>query len=130
MTLPIVINGVSYPHIHVLSIKRSFSVLDGPNAGRVMTGRMERDVIGTFYNYSMEIDASESDPAEYDSFYELISTPQNSMTVTVPYGQSTITFEAYVANGDDNLDLIGAAANRWGDLTVNFVAMDPQRRPA
>lgn len=129
MVEPIVIDGVSYPNIHVVSIKRSFSVLDGPNAGRVLTGRMERDVIGTYYNYSMEVDASESAPAEYDNFYEVISTPQDSHTIQVPYGQGTLTFEAYITNGDDNLDIIGENANRWGDLSINFIAISPQRVP-
>ena len=32
------LDGKAYPNLHVVSLKRSFSVLDGDNAGRVMTG--------------------------------------------------------------------------------------------
>lgn len=124
------IDGVEYSKIHVMSLKRSFSVLDGENAGRTMDGAMQRDIIGTYYNYSMEIDPYDSDPAEYDSLWEAISAPVDSHTVSFPYGRDMLTFEAYVANGEDELFDIFRGVNRWDNLTVNFVAMDPQRRPA
>ena len=80
-------------------------MLDGDNAGRVMTGAMKRDIIGTYYNYSMEIDPVSSDLAEYDEFYEAISSPVDSHVLTVPYAQTTLTFDAYAANGEDELSL-------------------------
>ena len=49
------VDGMEYRNIHVLSIKRSFAILDGDNAGRTMDGAMRRDIIGTYYNYSLEI---------------------------------------------------------------------------
>ena len=124
---PFVIDGQTYPHIHVVSLKRNFAVLDGPNAGRNLSGTMIRDIIGTYYNYSMEVDGDEKYPAEYDSFYEKISAPVRSHSMTFPYGQSTLTFDAYVSNGSDNLEYMGDH-NRWGTLSFNFVAMAPKRR--
>ena len=87
MTSVLSLDGKAYPNLHVVSLKRSFSVLDGDNAGRVMTGAMKRDIIGTYYNYSMEIDPVSSDLAEYDEFYEAISAPVDSHVLTVPYAQ-------------------------------------------
>lgn len=128
MTVPITMDGVEYPNIHVVSLKRSFQILDGENAGRVMTGEMDRDIIGTYYNYSCEIDASGADRQEYDDFYEAISAPKDSHEITVPYGQKSISFQAYVTNGEDNL-ITMYAENEWGGLSFNFIAMAPQRRP-
>lgn len=124
------VDGVEYSKIHVVSLKRSFSVLDGENAGRTMDGAMQRDIIGTYYNYALEIDPSDSDPEEYDSLYEALSAPQDSHAVTFPYGRGTLSFQAYVANGEDELFDIFRGANRWDNLTVNFIAMEPQRRPS
>lgn len=124
------IDGKEYANVHVTSLKRSFSVLDGENAGRTMDGAMQRDIIGTYYNYSMEIDPSESDPAEYDSLYEALSAPQNSHSIVVPYGLGTLEFQAYVSNGEDELFFAGGKEYQWDNLSVNFVAMKPQRRPA
>lgn len=124
------VDGVAYPHVFVSSLKRSFSVLDGGNAGRTMDGAMQRDIIGTYYNYSLELDPSYSEPAEYDALYEALSAPVNSHELTVPYGQETLTFQAYVANGEDELLHMYERLNRWENLTIHFVAMKPQRRPS
>lgn len=123
------VDGVEYSKIHVMSLKRSFSVLDGENAGRTMDGAMQRDIIGTYYNYALEIDPYDSDPAEYDAFWEVISSPVDSHTVSFPYGRDLLTFEAYVSNGEDELFDIFKGVNRWDNLTVNFIAMEPHRRP-
>ena len=123
------LDGKAYPNLHVVSLKRSFSVLDGDNAGRVMTGAMTRDIIGTYYNYSMEIDPVSSDLAEYDEFYEAISAPVDSHVLTVPYAQTTLTFDAYVANGEDELVSKYGSRNDWQNLAINFIAMKPKRTP-
>ena len=49
--------------------------------------------------------------------------------LTVPYAQGTMTFDAYVANGDDELAGSYDGRNDWGNLTINFVAMKPKRTP-
>lgn len=115
--------------MNVTSLKRSFSVLDGPNAGRTMDGGMQRDIIGTYYNYSLEIASDFSSPEEYDALYEVLSSPENSHTLVFPYAQELLTFQAYVANGEDELFHIYDGLNKWDGLSVNFIAMKPQRRP-
>lgn len=129
MGYALTVDGIEYPNIHLVSIKRSFSVLDGENAGRVMTGKMERDIIGTYYNYSAEVGSDSASREEYDKFYEVISAPVDSHIIVVPYAQGTMTFEAYVSNGDDNLLTAYGGENEWGELSFNFIAMEPQRTP-
>lgn len=127
ISAPVTIDGVTYPHIHVTSIKRNFQVLDGDNAGRVMSGAMVRDVIGTYYNYSISIDADGNWPQEYDRLYDVITSPVDSHTIIVPYAQTTLAFRAYVTNGSDDLKYMANTLNRWGGLSFNFIAMEPQR---
>ena len=64
------LDGKAYFNLHVVSCKRSFSVLDGDNAGRVMTGAMTRDIIGTYYNYSLEIDPVANGDDELTGSYD------------------------------------------------------------
>lgn len=123
------VDGVEYPGVNVLSLTRAFSVLDGPNAGRVMDGSAKRDIIGTYYNYRLELTSDYSDLGEYDSLYEVLSAPENSHQLTVPYGQGTLFFQAYVVNGEDELLHCRGQFNKWNNLTINFIAMKPQRRP-
>lgn len=123
------VDGVEY-NVFVPSggIKRSGKVLDGDKAGRVQTGRMERDIIGTYYNYAMQIDASRLDVASYDALYQVLSAPVDYHNIVVPYGQGTLSFRAYVANVDDELISIDGSRKRWGNLSFNFIAMEPQRK--
>lgn len=108
-------------------IKRSFSVSDSDKAGRVLTGRMVRDIIGTFYNYTIQLDTSKLSSTEYDALYEILSEPKDCHTITVPYGQRTITFDAYCTSGEDTLSKRHNNTNEWSGLSVNFIAMEPQR---
>ncbi len=111
-------------------LKRSGKVLDGDKAGRLQTGKMERDIIGTYYNYTLQIETKNLNVAEYDALFETLSAPVDSHVITVPYGQSTLTFDAYVANVDDELMRVQEDRNLWGKFAFTFTAMEPQRRPA
>lgn len=110
-------------------LKRSASALDGSNAGRLMSGRMVRDLIGVYYNYSLTVNTKDLDVEEYDAMYQVITAPVDYHIITVPYGQSALTFQAYIANADDELLKMTRGWNRWGTLSFNFVAMEPQRTP-
>lgn len=110
-------------------IKRSFSVLDSSKSGRLSNGEMQRDVIGTYYNYSIQFKCSTNSLKIYDEMYEVLSSPQDSHSITVPYGQEILTFQAYVTSGEDNLKKISKLGNEWSGLTVNFIATKPKRRP-
>ena len=127
---PIIIDNTYFYHIHFVSIKRTFEILDGENAGRLMSGEMERDIIGTYYNYSVEVDASEASAWEYDYLFDVLSRPMDAHMITLPFGQETLTFRAYVTQGSDELVYMANGNNRWGGLSFNFIAMSPQRRPS
>ena len=110
-------------------IQRSFSVLDTDKSGRSQSGDMIRDIIGTYYNYSIEINTKMLNYDEYDQLYEIISSPTEYHILTVPYGQTTLTFKAYVTSGSDSFDVKGKDGKiRWKGLKLNFIAMSPQRR--
>lgn len=123
-------DGVQYPGIVINNLKRGFQVLDGPNTDRVMTGGIVRDIIGTYYNYTMEVDPSNSAPEVYDAFYEVISAPVRSHMITVLYGyQGTMTYEAYVTAGEDSVFTAADGRTVWDGLSIQFIATDPQRKP-
>lgn len=122
------IDGVTFS-VNVMSLKRKAAVLDGDKAQRTQDARMHRDLKGTFYNYSINIDASLTDITKYDELYERLTAPVPSHTITFPYGQDILTFEAYVTNADDELLHMGEHKKIWGNLAVNFISMGPQRLP-
>lgn len=125
---PFLLDGVAY-NVHVTKLIRKFSVLDSDKSGRTMDGRMYRDPIGTFYNYEMTICQRDSDVQAMDRFWEVISQPAKSHVCTFPYNQQTLTQNMYVTSGTQELFLMTGKANRWGELTVSFVAMEPRVVP-
>lgn len=130
MRTPITMDGITYKvGIVYDTMSRSFSLLEGPNAGEMLSGRTERDILGTKYAYSMRVEPDPAHPADYDAFFEAISAPVDSHTITMPYGQTTLTFEAMVQSGSDTFRGKMAGINHYTGLTVNFVAIAPQRTP-
>lgn len=128
--VPFVLDGETFPGLAVISIKRSAKILDGDNVGRTLPhGAMQRDVIGTFYNYTMEIDQDNSNPAAYSRFYDFITAPVDYHIVTFPYNQETITGKYYVTAAEDVLNFIDEHGNEWSGLAVSFIATDPARTP-
>lgn len=127
----ITIDGTQYPNIIVTDITRKFTVLDGENTSRsIHDGAMVRDIIGTFYNYSITFDTRKADYQTYDALYELLSAPVASHSFVLPYAQTTRTFEGYVTSGDDNITVRkvnGTPRNIWGELTIEIIAMEAAR---
>ena len=111
-------------------VKRSFNILDGENSGRVQTGDMVSDIIGTYYNYSLQIEQDSQYPEDYDALYEVVSEPVDYHRIIVPYAQGTYQFEAYVTEGSDTLNLINNNnLYNWSGLNLSFVAMKPKKIP-
>lgn len=122
------LDGREYTAV-VTKLKRSAKVTDNDSAGRNKPGDMIRDIVGTYYNYTIEIATNHLDPADYDTLYQTLTAPVKDHQLTVAYGQGTITFRAYVTNVDDDLIRSGKEANIWGNLALNFIAMSPHRTP-
>ena len=118
------VDGVSYDVINS-ELTRSFQVLDGENAGRTLDGEMHRDVIGTYYNYTWKLEPKTTE--DYSTLYDVLSSPSDYHTITVPYNQSTKTFRAYVTNGQDQLRRQEDGVNYWTGLSINFIAISPNR---
>lgn len=109
------------------SLKRSFKVLDGPNTGTSIKARTIRDILGTAYGYSFQVEPDPRYPQDYDNFFDAISAPVDSHIVSLPYGQQRLEFEAMITSGSDTFGGTMGGFNRWRGLTVNFEPIEPQR---
>lgn len=123
-----IVDGIEYAlPIEYPSINRTFNFLEGGQGGVMQSGLEVLDTIGTKYSYSLTIPSYHKNPTVYDAFYESISRPDRVHTVTLPYGQSTITFDCKIESGTDTLYSNVWAYKSWGDLTVKFTPIRPQR---
>lgn len=125
------IDGVDL-RVWVTGVKRGFAVTDSEISGRLKNSDMFRDIIGTFYNYTLNVEPDPDYRADYDTFYDIVSAPTPFHDMVFPYGQGTIAFKAYVTSGED--DFKGekkgeTRINKYSGLSVQFIAKSPQRRP-
>lgn len=129
MTTGIIIDGTEYNiRIKYQTLRRAFDINEGVNSGTAIDGTMIRDIIGTRYNYQIDIEPDPADPTDYDAFYELISSPLPYHEVIFPYGQTSIMFDAAIQSGTDTYFGNIGGSNRWGGLTIVFKALTPQRK--
>lgn len=113
------------------SLRRIATVKDGVAAGTMKDGSYTRDIIGTLIDYSMTIERHSAQDDEYDALWLVLTDPDTPVhTVTFPYGQSTLTFAAYIQTVEDSLNYTINGYNGWGSMSVTFKAQTPQRVPS
>lgn len=95
--------------------------------GTTLDLRKHYDIRGTYYDYEVEFATTRLQVADYDNLYEVLTTPTESHTVTLPYGQDTLTFEARVSVASDSLISSYTNLKKWGTLKVTFEALTPQK---
>jgi hypothetical protein len=110
-------------------IERSFSVYDTKNTERLDSGEMFRDVLGTYYNYSVTVDSKNLSAEQYDALYETLSAPTDFHTFEMPYGQTVRVFQGYVTSGKDKYTGRINSQNCWGNLSFNMIAKELARTP-
>lgn len=95
--------------------------------GTTLDLRKHYDVKGTYYDYEVEFFPRKMSLNDYDALYEVLTDPQESHSVTLPYGQSDLTFEARVTASDDVLISRYGNKTKWGSIKVTFEALTPQK---
>lgn len=125
------INGVSFDvTVAISAIEESFNVLDGENAGRAMTGRMVRDIIGTYIGHKVTFFNGKSND-DYDALWDYLiaHSVDDSVMLEAADGQSSISYEAYYTSGTRKIRAAQGGVNYWDEIEVNFIPMDPQVTP-
>ena len=109
------------------SMKRSFELMEGNNTGTAISRRSIRDILGTNYTYRMTVLADPNYPEDYDNFYWKITEPVDYHSIVLPFGQSTITFQAKILSGEDVYTGYQTGYQRWDEMELTFEPMQPQR---
>lgn len=106
-------------------------MLDGPNAGRVMTGRMVRDVIGAYIGHKITAKPKGMDYAGIDNYWNYIKehSVDDYVTLEAADGQTTVAYDAYYTSAARKLRDVQNGVNYWGEVSVNFIPMDATVKP-
>ena len=124
------IDGVSYD-IGEIELKRGAEIIYDPvTQGQMLDFSEVDDAVATKYTYSFTIEPKHgavSERTEYDAFYEDITSPKSVRSVEVPFGQTTVTFQAKIKSASDSLKKSHGGVNKWSGLSVAFLPVRPQK---
>lgn len=126
------LNGVEFDaDIAISNYNRNFNVLDGENTGRVMAGRMIRDIIGTYIGHKVTVFRRGNNYQGLDDFWDYLvaHSVEDSVMLEAADGQSTISYEAYYTSASQDIEKVDGGVNYWGEIEVNFIPMDAQVKP-
>jgi len=124
------IDGNIY-NIGEVSLHRNGEIIYDPLTQGIMLDFSEMDdAAATKYTYSFTVEPRYGAPDtenQYDAFYYDITTPKSVRVVELPFGQSTITFNAKIKATSDILGKKYGGVSKWGGLNVTFEPIKPQR---
>ena len=121
----IIIDGTEYP-CAITNLKRKADILD-KTANRTEDGDLHREIIGTYYNYTLEIGVA-NDPVLYEMIFEKLAEPVNFHTIELPHDH--VSFQGYFGSVQDDIVRINDDGTyKCKNLTCNLVARLPRRRP-
>lgn len=126
------LNGITFDaDVAISNYNRHFDVLDGENAGRVMTGRMVRDIIGSYLGNKVTVFRRGDNYKGLDDFWDYLYTHSvdDSVMLEAADGQTTISYEAYYTSATQDIEKVENGVNYWGEIEVEFTPMDAQLTP-
>ena len=117
------IDGVEYK-VALSPLKRKGDVLD-LTAKRTEDGVLHREIIGTYYNYTLGVERG-GDMEAYNAFWWTVTAPSNHFII-LPY--STEEIEGYFGSCQDEIFFVNASGKRVKGFSCNMVAVRPARTP-
>ena len=124
------IDGTTY-NVGIADLQRKGDILD-LTANRTEDGVLHRDVIGTYYNYSLTIVCH--DQEEYEKLWWVLTAPKASHQIQLPYQPEP--FEGYFGSVKDTIvdvDSTNASYQSYGakyrakGLSCNLIATRASR---
>lgn len=123
MSKYLIIDGVEYP-VGILELKRKGDILD-KTANRTEDGDLHREVIGTYYNYTMTIRPG-NDTEMYNRLFDVLTEPVPYHEVQLP--NETAPVKMYFGSVQDEIKVIAEDGTVfYKNLTCNLVCKQPRR---
>lgn len=117
-----------YWNIPLVSIRRSFDVLDKYAERNEDNGDLKREILGVYLNYSMAFGIVD-DPDLYQSLIDKLTEPEEFHDFELPNPKGTFKFRGYISKVADEYKKIHENTSTFHNLTCEFVMKRPFRIP-
>ena len=125
MITQFMMDGETY-NVQVMKLTRNFEIKEAIAAKYTQGGDIYRDLVGTYYNYTMTVRERNGDREALDAFWNAISKAVVSHDCVFPYNQSMLSQKMYVKNGSQDISRLYTDGAAWKDITVQFIAKEPK----
>lgn len=125
------INGTSFDVLGVIKVGRGFDVQEDANAGKAITGRRIRSIVGTYLSHSFSVYRDPSNVADFDAFWDFLvqHSVDESVMLEAADGQTTVSYEAVYTAAKQDLEWRNNDTNLWGRIDITFSSIEPQVVP-
>lgn len=120
--------------VGVQNITRSFELVSGPNAGTMLDGHDELDIVGTRYSYDMTIFPAKKDSSaadDYDDIYDIIVNHHQDDGLEIylsGFGQDVFSVKnGFIESAADTYIGKHSGRQRWQNLSIHIDPVEPQR---
>lgn len=121
----ITIDGQTFD-VGIINIERK-ATIEKELIGTTIDGANHYNTTGTRYDYDVTFATKKMNIEEYNRLYEVLTAPVDTHSVTMPYGQTTITFNASIVGASDNIIANYNNFRRWSELKISFDSAELQR---
>lgn len=122
MAAQIIIDGKEYD-VALTELKRKADILD-KYAERSEDGILHREVIGTYYNYTLKIRVN-NDIKLYNELFDVLSAPVASHSVKLI--NEEVQFDGYFSSIEDEVSRVTPEGTIYKGLSCRLTAMAPRR---
>ena len=124
--MSIIIDSTTY-NIPLKVVKRKADLLF-KFAERTQDGHLHSEIIGTFYNFDLEVGMSANNVSDYAALWVKVTEPTETHEITLPDESGTLIFDCYFANISDVVVKQGST-NYFRNLAFSVIATTPARTP-
>ena len=127
-TQGISIDGTYYD-VGIVSMKRSFDVLDKFAERNEENGDLLREILGVYQNYTIAFGTDSLTGGEYDALVDKLTEPTEFHDFRMPTTTGTLDFRGYISKVSDEAEEISSNSVRYKSLTCQFTMKKPYRTP-
>ncbi len=126
-TQGIYIDNILYD-IPLVSIKRTFDVLDKFAERDEDNGDLKREVLGVYANYTLGFGIIDNDDL-YEDLIDKLTEPIDFHEFSMPTTKGNFDFKGYISQVADDVMKIEASTVKFQNLTCKFTMKAPFRTP-
>lgn len=126
-TQGIYIDGILFD-VPLVSVKRTFSVLDKTAERDEEAGDLYREILGVYANFTLNFGIIDNDEL-YSKLIDKLTEPVNYHEFSVPITRGNFEFIGYISEVSDEILKIYEDTTTFQNLSCRFTAKKPFRTP-